>query len=164
MPGAGLMPGAAAGQDLGETLLEILVAVAILGIAVVAVIGSLGIGIKTSDIHRQQATAGTTVRDYAEAVGTALAGNVAGSGGYTGCATAGAYATPPGYSPPSGYTASVVPGSLRYWSGGGWQTTCGTDTGLQRLTLQVTSSDGRAVEQLVLVLRKPCRLGDALCS
>jgi len=57
----------------------------------------------------------------------------------------------------------VVAGSLRYWSGGAWQTGCTTDTGLQQLTIQVASDDGRATERLVVVLRKPCRLSDSPC-
>ncbi|HYS36329.1 MAG TPA: hypothetical protein VEO01_11925, partial [Pseudonocardiaceae bacterium] len=55
---------------------------------------------------------------------------------------------------------------LAYWYGSGWQTTCPAtgDTGLQQLTVQVASNDGRASERLVLVLRKPCRVADPLCA
>ena len=52
---------------------------------------------------------------------------------------------------------------MRYWGATGWQTGCSADTGLQRLTIQVASDDGRAAEQLTVVVRKPCRLSDALC-
>ncbi|HEY3261097.1 MAG TPA: type II secretion system protein [Pseudonocardiaceae bacterium] len=149
---------AAVAGDRGESLLEVLIAVAIMGTALVAIVGSLVTAILVSDIHRRQATAGTAVRDYGEAIENAVAG-----GGYVGCATAASYASPGAFAAPAGYTKSVVAGSLRYWSGGAWQTSCTTDSGLQQLTIQVASDDGRATERLALVLRKPCRLSDSPC-
>ena len=141
-------------DDRGETLLELLVAIMIIGIAVVVIVGGLVTSVLMSDIHRKQATAGTAVRDYAEAIENAVAG-----GSYVSCATRSSYAT--GYTPPSGYTASVT--GVAYWSGTAWQPTCGTDTGLQQLTVRVASSDGRAAEQVVIVVRKRCGLADTLC-
>jgi len=155
----GTRPGRrAAADDRGESLLEVLIAVTIMGLAIVAIVGGLVTVVLISGIHRQQATAGATVRDYGEAIESAVAG-----GGYVACATAASYASPAGFGTPSGYARSVVAGSLRYWSGGAWQTGCTTDTGLQQLTIQVASDDGRATERLVVVLRKPCRLLDSPC-
>jgi hypothetical protein len=51
-----------------------------------------------------------------------------------------------------------VTGSMRYWSGSAWQSSCTTDLGLQQLTVQVASDDGRATERVDVVLRKPCGL------
>jgi type II secretory pathway pseudopilin PulG len=138
--------------ERGETLLELIVALAILGIAVVAVVGGLSAALMLTDVHRKQAAAGVAVRDYAEATQTAVA-----TGHYTACA-----APPVTFTPPTGYTTSVV--AIRFWSGTAWQPTCTTDIGLQRLTLQVASVDGRAAERLDVVLRKPCGLTDPLCS
>ncbi len=124
-------------RDDGESLIELIVAVAILGVAVVAIVAGLGTSVLMSDVHRKQATAGVAVRDYAV---------------------------------PSGYSRSMVAGPggqpLAYWNGSGWQNTCPAtgDTGLQQLTVQVASNDGRASERLVLVLRKPCRVADPLCA
>jgi type II secretory pathway pseudopilin PulG len=146
-------------DDRGESLLEVLVAVSIMGVAMVAIVGSLVTGILVSDVHRKQATAGAAVRDYGEAIENAVAG-----GGYVPCATAASYASPAGFVIPAGYSKSVVAGSMRYWNGSGWQTGCTTDIGLQQLTLQVASTDGRASERIVLVLRRPCRLSDPLCA
>ena len=144
--------------DRGETLLEVLVAVAIMSIAMVAVAGGLVTGILVADIHRKQAGAGEAVRDYAEAIEGAVA-----AGGYVTCASTASYASPPGFAAPAGYTKSVVAGSMRYWNGS-WQTSCSADAGLQQLTLQVSSDDGRATERIVVVLRKPCRISEPLCS
>ena len=142
-------------DDRGETLLELLVAVAVMGIALVAVVGGLAVSVLVSDHHRKQSTSGAAVRDYAESVESAVAG-----GGYVPCAPASAYA---GYAPPGGYVGSIV--AVDYWNGSGWASSCpASDRGLQRLTLQVASDDGRASERLVLVVRKPCGTGDAPCQ
>lgn len=140
--------------DRGETLLELVVALAILGIAVVAVVGGLSAAVMLTDVHRKQAAAGVAVRDYAEAMEAAVA-----TGHYTACAVP----TPVTFTPPTGYTSSVV--DFRWWNGAAWQATpCTSDTGLQRVTVEVKSTDQRAVERLDVVLRKPCRLTDSLCS
>jgi Tfp pilus assembly protein PilV len=138
-------------DDRGESLLELLIAVAIMGVAVTAIIGGIGVSVMMSDIHRKQATAGTAVRDYGEAIM---------AGGYVSCATTASYPAAAG-SIPAGYAASVT--SLKYWTGTTWASSCAPDKGLQQLTLQVASGDGRASESLVVVVRKPCGLKDALC-
>jgi type II secretory pathway pseudopilin PulG len=144
----------AADRDRGETLLELLVALAIMSLTVVAVVGGLVAGIAVSDIHRKQSTAAAAARDYAENVEKHVA-----STGYTSCAAPSAYAPGAvGYTAvPSGYTATPV--AVRYWSGTAWVASPCTDIGLQELTVRVASSDARAAEQLVVVLRKPCGFG-----
>lgn len=142
---------AEADRDSGESLLELLIALAIMSVAVVAVVGGLLTSILTSDLHRKQSTAGAAVRDYAETVEKYVAGT-----GYTACASPSAYAAGTvGYTGvPAGFAASAV--AVRYWTGTAWTTGSCTDLGLQELTIQVASSDTRASERLVVVLRKPC--------
>jgi type II secretory pathway pseudopilin PulG len=144
---------AAGRDDRGETLIELVVAMAIMSTGVVAVLGCLVTAIMVSDIHRKQSTAGVTLRNYAEAITRTVDG-----GGYpTGCA-----ALSVSFTPPAGYTASIT--KVGYWSGSAWTSGCTTDAGLRQLTLQVASGDARAVEELVIVVRKPCGLGDTLCG
>jgi type II secretory pathway pseudopilin PulG len=144
-----------ADRDRGETLLELLIALSIMSIAVVAIVGGLLAGVAVSDIHRKQSTAGAAVRDYGENVEKYVAGT-----GYTSCAAPSAYAPGAvGFTAPTGYTAAAV--TVRYWSGTAWVASPCTDVGLQQLTVQVASSDTRATERLVVVLRKPCGLGSA---
>lgn len=147
------MPGD--GGDRGETLVELLITIVIMGITVVAVVGALMTSIQMSDIHRKQATAGTVARDYAETVDRYV-----GSTGYAGCAAPSAYSpSTVGFAAPSGFTASVA--SVRYWSGTAWTSTCSSDLGLQQVTVQVASDDARATESSVLVVRKPCGQGSS---
>jgi hypothetical protein len=140
-------------SDSGETLIELVVAMAIMSTAVVAVLGCLVTGIMVSDIHRKQSTADVTLHNYAEAITRTVD-----SGGYpTGCVALSVSFTPPG-----GYSATIT--KVGYWTGSAWSTGCTTDSGLRQLTLQVASNDSRAVEKLVIVVRKPCGLADSLCG
>jgi len=142
-------------NDEGETLVELLIAVAIMGVAVVAMVSGIITSILMSDIHRKQATAGAYVRDYAEAIDNAVAG-----GAYTPC-NAASYAgtTIPAFDS-TNYQKSIVAGSAQYWNGSGWQSSCpATDTGLQQLTIQVSTIDNQVAEKLVIVVRKPCGPG-----
>jgi len=48
--------------ERGETLLELVVAVTIMGLAVAAIVGGMATSIMMSDIHRQEARAGAAAR------------------------------------------------------------------------------------------------------
>lgn len=150
------------GDDGGESLLELLVAVTIMGIALVAIVGGLVTAILMSDIHRKQATAGSTLRNYAEAVEASVG---AASSAYTACATTATYTSPSGFSAPSGYAAQVT--SVRYWNDTtlAFSSTCPSpEGGVQKVSLRVSSSDGRASESVDIVIRKPCRTTETLCT
>ncbi|MDX6593317.1 MAG: hypothetical protein QOJ13_2513, partial [Gaiellales bacterium] len=55
-------------RDAGLTLVEVLLAVAILGIGVTAIVGGMMTSIKSSDMERRAADGQTAMRAYAEAV------------------------------------------------------------------------------------------------
>jgi len=143
--------------ERGESLIELIIAITIMGIAVVAITAGIGTGIAMSDIHRKQSTAGVVVRSYAESI---LAHVAASSSAYTGCATS--YSAP-GFVSPAGYSASIT--GISYWkdSSRTFASSCGTDEGVQRVSLRVSSSDGRSSESLDVIVRKPCRAGDPSC-
>jgi type II secretory pathway pseudopilin PulG len=75
------------GDERGESLLEVLIAVAIMGVAVVAIMAGLTTSVLMSDIHRKQSTAGAYVRDFAEATENSVA-----AGNYLGCSNSAGYA------------------------------------------------------------------------
>lgn len=136
------------GADRGETLIELLIAIVVLGVCVVSFGSSIAIGVQVSDRHRKQADAAAYVRNYAELIDSYVA-----SGHYVACVPSGTYtAATVGLGLDADYTATQSAG-LTY-SGSSWGT-CSTDNGAQRLTLTVSSTDGRASEALVVVIRKP---------
>jgi type II secretory pathway pseudopilin PulG len=144
----------------GETLIELLVAMTILGIAVVALVGGIGTSVVMSDIHRKQATAEAVIHTYAEAIEGSVA---APTTSYVACPTLTTYGSPPGFTVPSGFTATVTAIAYREASGA-FATTCSSNIGIQRLTLSVRSGDAKAKETLNVFLRTPCRTSDATCS
>jgi Tfp pilus assembly protein PilV len=146
-------------DDRGESLIELLVALLIMGTTVVAVVGGLGTAIMMSDVHRKQSTAAAYMSTYAANIQSAIA---AGTPGYVPCATTTSY---PAYNPGAPYHAEIV-FPVRFWNGTAFVTPCtiATDQGVQRLTLHVYSDDGRANRSMDIVVRKPCRPVDSLCS
>jgi type II secretory pathway pseudopilin PulG len=131
-----------------ETLLELVVAIAILGICVVAFGTSIAIGVQVSDRHRKQADASAYVHNYAELIDSYVA-----AGHYVPCVSSNTYtAATVGLTLASNYSASQSAG-LKF-SAGAWGA-CSSDNGAQQLTLIVGTSDSRASEQLVMVIRKP---------
>lgn len=138
----------------GETLLEILVSVSIMGVCFVAVIAGIGTTLLATDTHRQEATAEAVLRTYAERMQDPA--DVA----YVACATTATYTTPVGFTlPTAGWSASVT--LVQSWQGDTpptFSATCPSpDKGVQQLTLRVQSPVGnhRATETVVIVKRKP---------
>lgn len=152
-------------HERGETLVELLVALTILGIAGVAIVAGLEMSVRASDEGRKAATGGAYVRSFAEAIQTTIDTNA----GYAACASAAstyqAVAVP---DLPAGYVKAVA--SVQSWKGSAWGA-CDSN-GVQRVNLSVTSTgDARHSinETLTVVLRKPCNgaadaAGDDPCT
>jgi prepilin-type N-terminal cleavage/methylation domain-containing protein len=111
----------------GFTLVEVLLAVVILGIAVVTFVSGLAAAIRSSDLHRKDATIQTVLRNYAEAL-QASASSCPGS-------------LSPSYSAPAGY--SVSPSSLA----------CPTAGSPATIQVTASSADGRATDTYTIVVR-----------
>lgn len=148
------------GDDRGETLIELLATIAVMGTAVVAIIGATGTAIHLSAIHRNQAKAGAYLREFAEAIEARVAASPT---GYRSCATAGNYSGPSVYAPAdTSYTATAT--DVRVWDGAGNWLASGagcTDRGVQRVSLRVQRSGAIVGETLDIVIRRPCRPTDA---
>jgi type II secretory pathway pseudopilin PulG len=149
--------------DRGDTLVELLATVMIMGIAVAVILGAVATTLRITDMHRKQSVAGAAVREFAEKIETSVAATP--TSGYKACAGIGDYQSL--YTAPTGYQREVV--SVTYWNAdpdpanAKFVTTCGTDTGVQRVSLRVWSADNRAEETLDVIIRKPCRPADATC-
>lgn len=134
-------------REAGDSLVELLVTMVVLGIATTGVTGALSAVGRGSAMHRQQILAQNVLRSWAEQVSAAP---------YADCATAGSVAAPAA-AMPSGFAASVT--GVQYWNGTAFAGSCTADTGVQRITLRVTAPNGLspAVSQSVaVVVRKPC--------
>jgi Tfp pilus assembly protein PilV len=135
--------------DQGETLIEVIMAVAIMGIAVVAIVGGIATTILMSDVHRKQATSGAYVRNYAEAVETYVA-----AGHFDASASPNYLPATVGFAAPTGFTAA--PPLVQCWN----DTTkvfrtCAAGNTVQQVTLSISSADSRASESAAVVVRKP---------
>lgn len=133
----------------GMTLIEIVVSIAILGLAVAAVMGGMMTSILSADVHRKQATGETVVRAYAELAKEYARLN------YAPCPAGNTYNVGFSASAPAGYTAEPVLVEYRAASGA-WVPSCpgGTDL-VQRLTVVLRSNDARSNESVQFVVRKP---------
>jgi type II secretory pathway pseudopilin PulG len=170
-------------SDAGDTLLEILISVAILGIAVTAVLGLMQMSVRGSDIHRTHAVAGSILGNFAEfmlnqnkvpyelcpAAKPTYEAKVAEFEGLLKDPTSTVYE--PAFTRPSGTPAYklTVTTDLGNWAprtdpsdpsvkfvtpcGGGSETNSGP--GLQQLTLTVAYLDSASSESTVVVKRAP---------
>ena len=131
----------------GDTLVEIVVALAILGVTCVAVMGAMTSTVVGSGVGASAATSESAVRAAAEQQLLAKT--------YVRCTTS----SLPTYAfiAPTGFTATAV--TVEFWNGtfggGGFQASCpARDRGIQRLTVTITNSSGRPTPaQVAVVLR-----------
>ncbi|MGH8962913.1 MAG: type II secretion system protein [Jatrophihabitantaceae bacterium] len=132
-------------DDRGESLIELILAIGILGICVLAIGSSIALSVKTSAIHRGQATADAFLHNYAETLQSS----------YTPCANGASYTS--GLPLPSGNFQTGA--TVQFWNattasfGPLPSCTSSTDPGLQQVTLTLGTTDGTVSESLVVILR-----------
>jgi type II secretory pathway pseudopilin PulG len=138
----------------GETLIELLVAMVVIGLGVTAVLGALTAAVDVSTMNRGQAQARAALGSWAESLTSV---DDTGAYHYTSCATPGSFPAATGL--PTGFAASVE--SVRYWNGTSWSGSCGTDQGLQKVRLTVSAPatllPGFA-QSVDVVVRRPCAI------
>jgi prepilin-type N-terminal cleavage/methylation domain-containing protein len=135
-------------RERGETLLELIVAITILGVCVVALGSGIALSVTISVVHRSQATAQDSLRNYAETL----------QNFYTPCTAtstpdyAASLIVPPGFSPPAIVVDYWLPTTATFTS----SQTCppGGDTGLQQIKLTLVSTSGKVSESLVVDVRR----------
>jgi Tfp pilus assembly protein PilV len=153
-------------QDRGESLVEILVSIAVIGIAVTGVaggfglLGAVGSGARSSRLHQDAVQGQAALRSWAQVLSRPADSSATSGYRYVPCSPP---AGVPAASVPAGWTAQIA--TVSYWTGSGWSSTCGTDGGLQKLRLQVaapsTGTAPAAAATMDVVIRRPCR--DSSC-
>ena len=124
-------------DERGDTLLEIVVAVAIISVAIVVLVGGLAVAVMASRMHRQHATADAIARSAAECLqDRQLAWDP--NGNYSTCAPSGVIVVP------TCWGAPTHPPTFAACANG--------DSGLQKLT--VTATQGRESETLTVYKRR----------
>ena len=139
--------------DEGFTLVEVLVAIVILGIAFVSLLGALRMSIFGSDSHKQQSQVESVIGTAAENVKAATRVACAAPSDYLGAAQAAATTTPPGWA-----ASTVQITGIQYWDGTTYGSTCYDDAAhnflnLQLITIQVTNPGTRADQTISFVKR-----------
>jgi type II secretory pathway pseudopilin PulG len=155
--------------EAGETLVEILITVAIVGIGVVTIMGAIWTALRVADYHRKTTNADVVLRNFAEAMQ-----EKSGTFQYKPCATLTGANAYPTYTPvapdtdhhPATYQATIT--KIEYLTGytagndPTWQNSTsgcpgGGDQGAQRITLKVDGPTNdpqvRGVETVTIVKR-----------
>jgi hypothetical protein len=149
-------------SESGESLVELMITVAIMGLAMVAILGAIWTTIRVADFNSKTSSADTVLRTYAEAMKQP---ETTDEFKYIPCTVLGAEVTYPAYVPTApyeDYDASVT--SVRYINGystenaPNWVDTCpATDGGLQELTLRAsgpnTDPEADSTETVTIVKR-----------
>src|SRR6266498_4448773 len=104
--------------EAGETLIELLVAIVILGFSVIATLGGILVIVESATMLRKQAQSQNSLRSWAEQISM---------GPYSDCATAASFSLP-SPSLPSGFTPRVT--AVQYWNGSAFANSCASDTGI----------------------------------
>jgi Tfp pilus assembly protein PilV len=106
-------------DDRGETLIELVITILIIGVGLVAVVSMLGSGIIASDAHRGMAEGEVILRDYGEALKNLADTNRddpdTATSEYEHCPTWGSTAAlTPTFTPPSGWNAPTIT-KVEWW-------------------------------------------------
>lgn len=135
-------------RERGETLLELIIAIVILGVCVIAIGSGIAVSIKVSDINRSQSLASEYLHNYAEQIqGDPYQSCSSGSPTYATGLTA----------PPNGGTWTILQSAIKYWNGTAFTSTCPPTASdvLQQVTIEMKSGGGLVDESIVFAKRNP---------
>jgi prepilin-type N-terminal cleavage/methylation domain-containing protein len=142
-------------REDGFTLIELLMSIMILGLVFVAILGAMAATVMASDVHRKQATTDAVAVSAAERLKSRDLL-------YVGCAlktdasylvAARSAVVPSGWDPVATISISDISYETRDAAGASFGSTCYDANGIkiQKITVAVTSPDGRTSASVVLV-------------
>jgi Tfp pilus assembly protein PilV len=137
----------------GETLVELLISLMIIGVAVTAILGAVRIAVAASTLDQRQIHAQALLRSWGE-----YAVQQTTDASYpTGCGPS-VLPYPASLTPlPSGFSAQLT--KVEYWNGSAFVGTCGTDLGVRRLELTMAVAPALYpgfTSTYDVVVRRPC--------
>ena len=138
-------------SDLGETLLEVVIAVAIVAIAGVALIGGVLTSITSSSEHRTLTLNDVYLKSYADAASQQI--QRASNPLYSSCASSYGVTKPADI--PTSWTVGIT--SIQYWTGSVWSGSCPGGNPPQLITV-AASSPTQATTTMSFAVRDPARL------
>ena len=151
------------GTDAGFSLIEILISIAIMGIAMVAVLGALATQVKGAGLHRDESNAGSVVASAAEQVqAVTYAACTASTSPLASYQTAARQAALPSDWQTKGLNAAsaISVTGITYWNGSSFSTSCvvdPTDTAgllqIQLVSLRAAGPGAGAAETLDVIKR-----------
>ncbi|NQU36830.1 MAG: prepilin-type N-terminal cleavage/methylation domain-containing protein [Actinobacteria bacterium] len=141
-------------RDAGETLIELVISIALLGIGATLVIGTLFTGIKATSLTTGTATNQNALLDWAEQIEAMPYAPCAQTSGYVNLVLL-----------PAGTTLSIT--EIGIWDGAAYQVSTpacvpANDQGLQEITLRAESlvaNPTPAQAELVIIKRRGCESG-----
>lgn len=137
------------GHDAGFSLVEILVAVVLLGGAGVSVLGAMAVSIRGSAIVRDGASAEAWLQNSADYLNGPTSPLRPCS---PGVATEYQTSIRSSVTPPAGWVATgLTVTSVKSWNGSSFDATCAGTPVLQLITLSVATPDGRMASSLEVV-------------
>jgi type II secretory pathway pseudopilin PulG len=135
-------------SERGDTLVEVLMTMAIMAIAFVGILSGLATAIRLGGIHRGQANADVVLTSAAESVKNQT---------YVPCPAVllTSYNPTLGVTLPSGWSSSnVTVTAVQKWNGTTFQASCpATDQGLELITVTATTPDGKSTESIDVIKR-----------
>lgn len=132
-------------RDAGFSLVECVVAIAIIGISAAAIIGAIGTAARTSSFHRGQADVEAGLRSKTEAIKAEP---------YLPCPAIPAYTGGAAATAPDRVTITVA--AVEHWNGSAFQAACtALDAGFQRITLRALAEADRVDRTFEFVKRRP---------
>jgi prepilin-type N-terminal cleavage/methylation domain-containing protein len=145
-------------SEQGNTMLELIMAIAIIGLTASALLGGLASGMISSGLHRQQTDVGAVLAAAGESVKDPAVGRnpfVVGAGTATYSPTAGVTLPSAAWS-----AANVVITAVQYWNGTAFQSTSADASSggvlkMQLITITVTSPNGQSAQTRSFVKSVP---------
>ena len=146
-------------SESGDTLVEILIALSVIGVTAVALLGAFATSISASNEHRNLATLDTVLKSFAETATFQI--QQQSNPLYASCAST--YTLNPPFSPPANYSVAIT--GVTYWTGTTFASSCSSGSpNPQQITATATNTSSGSQTSLNFVVADPSDVAAALTT